>query len=93
MNEINIKGEHNTKNESLNFETIKKIILLFYPREDKNFIELIFQEKDYLSFFLDLQNYFKNIPTFSNEDPENKFYGIQNFSKFPNPITETTSIE
>ena len=93
MNEINIKGGHNTKNDSLNFETIKKIILLFYPREDKNFIELIFQEKDTLSFFLDLQNYLKNIPTFSNEDPENKFYGIQNFTKLPNPPNQTTSIE
>ena len=93
MNEINIKGEHNTKNESLNFETIKKIILLFYPREDKNFIELLFQEKDALSFFIDLQNYFKNIPTFSNEDPENKFYGVQNFTKLPNPKNQTTSIE
>ena len=93
MNEINIKGGHNTKNDSLNFETIKKIILLFYPREDKNFIELIFQEKDTLSFFLDLQNYLKNIPTFSNEDQENKFYGIQNFTKLPNPKNQTTSIE
>ena len=88
-----MKEEQNTKNNSLNFETIKKIILLFYPREDKNFIDLIFQEKDTLSFFLELKNYYKNIPNFSNDEPENKFYGIQNFTKLPNTKKEINIIE
>ena len=93
MNEIIMKNEQNINNNSLNFETIKKIILLFYPREDQNFIDLIFKEKDILSFFKDLLNYYKTIPKFSNDNIENKFYGIQNITKLPNTKKEITNIE
>ena len=93
MNEIIMKNEQNINNNSLNFETIKKIILLFYPREDQNFIDLIFKEKDILSFFKDLRNFYKTIPKFSNDNIEIKFYGIQNITKLPNTKKEITNIE
>ena len=93
MNEIKMKNEQNTKNNSLNFETIKKIIFLFNPKEDQKFIDLIFQEKDTLSFFKDLLNYYKTIPKFSNDNIENKFYGIQNITKLQNTKQEMTTIE
>ena len=93
MNEIIMKNEQNTKNNSLNFEIIKKIIFLFNPREDQKFIDLIFKEKDTLSLFKDLLNFYKTIPKFSNDNIENKFYGIQNITKLPNTKKEITTIE
>ena len=56
-------------------------------------IDLIFQEKDTLSFFKDLLNYYKTIPKFSNDNIENKFYGIQNVTKMQNTKQEMTTIE
>ena len=95
MNEIILNGKNNLKKQncSMDFETIKKIILLFYPREDTNFIHLIFEEKDTSSFFQELEKYYKSIPKFSNTEPENKFYGIQNYTKLPNNNQEITKIE
>ena len=93
MNEIIMKDESNIKTDSINFETIKKIILIFYPREDKNFIDLIFQEKDTLTFLTELQKFYRSIPKFSNTEPENKFYGIQNFTKLPDTKKERDIIE
>ena len=93
MNEIIMKNEQNTKNNSLNFEIIKKIIFLFNPREDQKFIDLIFKEKDSLSLFKDLLNFYKTIPKFSNDNIENKFYGILNITKLPNTKKEITTIE
>ena len=72
-------------NKSLvNIETIEKIILAFYPREDDIFFNLIFSSINSIStFFRELEKFYKNIKDFSDEDPENKFYGIQKFTKIP----------
>ena len=78
---------------SINFETFKKIILQFYPNEDINFINLIFQEKDALTFLQELEKYFKNISNFSVSEPKNKFYGVQNFIKLPKSKVEKNIIE
>ena len=93
MNEIILNGKSNIKNDSIDFETIKKILLIFYPREDKTFIDLVFQEKDTSTFLLELKNFYKNIPKFSDTDPENKYYGVQNFTKLPNIKNQTDIIE
>ena len=77
----------------MNFETIKKIIFQFYSRNDINFINLIFQEKDTSTFFLELEKFYKTIPNFSDTDIENKFYGIQNFTKLPKSTKELNKIE
>ena len=78
---------------SINFETFKKIILQFYPNEDINFINLIFQEKDNLTFLQELEKYFKNISDFSDTEPKNKFYGVQYFIKLPKSKKEKNIIE
>ena len=93
MNEIILNGKSNIKNDSIDFETIKKILLIFYPREDKTFVDLVFQEKDTSTFLLELKNFYKNIPKFSDTDPENKYYGVQNFTKLPNIKNQTDIIE
>ena len=77
----------------MDFETIKKLLLLFYSKEDTNFIHLIFEEKDIITFLKELEKFYKSIPDFSNIDPENKFYGIQNFTKLQNNNQEITKIE
>ena len=77
----------------MNFETIKKIIFQFYSRNDINFINLIFQEKDTSTFFLELEKFYKSIPKFSDTDIDNKFYGVQNFTKLPKSKKETNIIE
>ena len=79
--------------DTIDFEIIKKIILQFYPREDINFINLIFEEKDTPTFLLELETYYRNIKNFSTTEPEDKFYGIQNFTKLPNNKEEINIIE
>jgi hypothetical protein len=84
-NTINNSIENIMPNKSLvNIETIKKIILAFYPREDENFFNLIFSPINSITtFFRELEKFYKSIKDFSDEDPENKFYGIQKFTKIP----------
>ena len=83
----------NKNTNSIDDKIIKRIILQFYPREDSNFIDLIFQEKDTNTFLLELDKYYKYIPNFSNTEPNNKFYGVQNFTKLPNNKEEINIIE
>lgn len=66
-----------------NYETIKKIILSFYPKEDEYFFNLILSPADDSNFLIELEKFYKNIKCFSDEDPENKFYGIQNITNLP----------
>lgn len=82
-----------TKN-SLNFETIKKIILSFYPKEDENFFNFIFSpDMDDNSFFKELEKFYKNIKGFSDDDPGHKFYGVQNMTKIPKNREKVEIIE
>jgi hypothetical protein len=105
-NERNKESKNNfikTLNQSINnvtkykkqidFETIKKIILYFYPREDEYFFDLIFSQINETKFFRELVKFYKNINIFSDEDPENKFYGVQNFTKIPKNRKSIESFE
>jgi hypothetical protein len=83
------------KNDSnlMTFDIIKKIILQFYSRDDIDFINLIFQEKDTFTFFNELEKFHRNIPKFSDTEPENKYYGVQSFIKLPKSTKEKSIIE
>ncbi len=79
---------------SLTFETIKKIVLSFYPEEDEYFFNLIFSPNMNInSFYRDLIKFYKNIKSFSDDDPENKFYGVQNLTKIPKNRDKIETIE
>ena len=81
-------------NNLMNFETIKKLILSFYPKEDEYFFDLIFSPIiDTNNFFQGLEKFYKNIKGFSDEDPENKFYGVQNITKISKRLDNLDSIE
>ena len=82
---IKYKSKINTSynNNIMNHEFIKNILLIFYPKEDSNFFNFIFSPLNESSFFKELEKFYKNIQNFSDEDPENKFYGVQNFTKIP----------
>ena len=79
--------------KQIDFETIKKIILYFYPREDEYFFDLIFSPINETKFFRELEKFYKNIKNFSDEDPENKFYGIQDLTKIPKNRKSIESLE
>ena len=91
-NSTNNRNNIKTNENSINYETIKKIILSFYPIEDEYFFNLIFSPFDNKHFFQELEKFYKTINGFSDTDPENKFYGVQNNTKIP-INEETTSIE
>ena len=81
-------------NNLMNFETIKKLILSFYPKDDEYFFDLIFSPIiDTNNFFQGLEKFYKNIKGFSDEDPENKFYGVQNITKISKRLDNLDSIE
>ena len=81
-------------NNLMNFEAIKKLILSFYPKEDEYFFDLIFSPIiDTNNFFQGLEKFYKNIKGFSDEDPENKFYGVQNITKISKRLDNLDSIE
>ena len=81
-------------NNLMNFEAIKKLILSFYPKEDEYFFDLIFSPIiDTNNFFQGLEKFYKNIKGFSDEDPENKFYGVQNITKISKSLDNLDSIE
>ena len=95
-NSINASIKNNTPkiNFTINFETIKKIILAFYPDEDEYFFDLIFSPTTNTArLFKGLEKFYKNIKGFSDEDPENKFFGVQNLTKIPNNRKNLESIE
>ena len=95
-NSINASIKNNTPNINftINFETIKKIILAFYPDEDEYFFDLIFSPTTNTArLFKGLEKFYKNIKGFSDEDPENKFFGVQNLTKIPNNRKNLESIE
>ena len=56
--------------------------LLFYPKEDMDFFKLMFSPLDNSTFIKELEKYYKNLTEFSDENPDNKFYGVQNLLKF-----------
>mgnify|MGYP003571347785 CR=1 FL=1 len=78
---------------SLNEETIKNICLLFYPKEDMDFFKLIFSPMDNSTFIKELEKYYKNLTEFSDENPENKFYGVQKLTKIPKNRDKIEEIE
>ena len=86
------KNSINISDYSINFETLKKILLSFYPQEDEYFFNLIFSPYSNKHFFQELEKFYKNIKGFSDEDIENKFYGVQNITKI-SKNKEITSIE
>ena len=93
-NSINESTNNIITNEySINFETIKKILLSFYPKEDEYFFNLIFSPyNSNKHFFQELEKFYKNIDGFSDEDIDNKFYGVQKITKITKN-KEITSIE
>ena len=78
---------------SLNEETIKNICLLFYPKEDMDFFKLIFSPMDNSTFIKELEKYYKNLTEFSDENPDNKFYGVQKLTKIPKNRDKIEEIE
>lgn len=78
---------------SLNEETIKNICLLFYPKEDMDFFKLIFSPMDNFTFIKELEKYYKNLTEFSDENPDNKFYGVQKLTKIPKNRDKIEEIE
>jgi hypothetical protein len=78
---------------SLNEETIKNICLLFYPKEDMDFFKLMFSPMDNSTFIKELEKYYKNLTEFSDENPDNKFYGVQKFTKIPKNRDKIEEIE
>ena len=82
------------KTNSIICETFKNIILSFYPKEDEYFFDLIFSPiNDEAQFFQELAKIYKNINNFSDEDPDRKFYGIQNITKIKKTNKTIESIE
>ena len=78
---------------SLNEETIKNLCLLFYPKEDMDFFNLIFSPMDNSTFIKELEKYYKNLTEFSDENPDNKFYGVQKLTKIPKNRDKIEEIE
>ena len=78
---------------SFNEETIKNICLLFYPKEDMDFFKLIFSPMDNSTFIKELEKYYKNLTEFSDENPDNKFYGVQKLTKIPKNRDKIEAIE
>lgn len=93
-NSINSSAKKTIKDKLIDFETIKKLILSFYPKEDDYFFNLILSPiTNTNNFFQGLEQFYKNIKGFSNEDPENKLYGVENFTKIPKHREILDSIE
>ena len=69
-----------SKNYSLNSETVKKLLLAFYP-EDKFLFDIILSPLNKTTFLYDLDKYYSKLEEFSNSDPFNKYYGVQNSIK------------
>lgn len=78
---------------SLNEETIKNLCLLFYPEEDMDFFNLIFSPMDNSTFIKELEKFYKNLTEFSDENPDNKFYGVQKLTKIPKNRDKIEEIE
>ena len=68
------------KNYSLNTETVKKLLLAFYP-EDKFLFDIILSPLNKSTFLYDLDKYYSKLDEFSNSDPFNKYYGVQSSKK------------
>ena len=68
------------KNYSISSDTVKKIILSFYP-EDKSLFDIIFSPLNKTTFLYDLDKYYSKLDEFSNKDPFNKYYGVQSSTK------------
>jgi len=68
------------KNYSINSETVKKILLSFYP-EDKSLFDIILSPLNKATFLFDLDKYYSKLDEFSNKDPFNKYYGVQSSAK------------
>ena len=91
-NEININDDQDispqeqskpqlpSKNYSLNSETVKKLLLSFYP-EDKFLFDIILSPLNKTTFLYDLDKYYSKLEEFSNVDPFNKYYGVQSSTK------------
>ena len=93
-NSINSSTKKTIKDKLIDFETIKKLILSFYSKEDDYFFNLILSPiTNTNNFFQGIEQFYKNIKGFSNEDPENKFYGVENFTKIPKHRENLDSIE
>ena len=69
-----------SKNYSLNSETVKKLLLSFYP-EDKFLFDIILSPLNKTTFLYDLDKYYSKLEEFSNSDPFNKYYGVQSSTK------------
>ena len=68
------------KNYSLNTETVKKLLLSFYP-EDKFLFDIILSPLNKSTFLYDLDKYYSKLDEFSNSNPFNKYYGVQSSKK------------
>ena len=68
------------KNYSISSETVKKILLSFYP-EDKFLFDIILSPLNKATFLFDLDKYYSKLDEFSNKDPFNKYYGVQSSAK------------
>ena len=68
------------KNYSISSESVKKILLSFYP-EDKSLFDIILSPLNKATFLYDLDKYYSKLDEFSNKDPFNKYYGVQSSSK------------
>ena len=69
-----------SKNYSINSETVKKILLSFYP-DDKFLFDIILSPLNKTTFLYDLDKYYSKLEEFSNSNPFNKYYGVQNSTK------------
>ena len=79
------------KNYSLNAETVKRLLLSFYP-EDKFLFDIILSPLNKTTFLYDLDKYYSKLDEFSNSDPFNKYYGVQS-SKRSNYKESQSSID
>ena len=77
------------KNYSLSAETVKKILLAFYP-EDKSLFDIILSPINKSTFLYDLDKYYSKLEEFSNTDPFNKYYGVQSSKKIINKKNQSS---
>ena len=78
--DISTQEQSSPKNYSLNSETVKKLLLSFYP-DDKFLFDIILSPLNKTTFLYDLDKYYSKLEEFSNSDPFNKYYGVQNSTK------------
>lgn len=78
--QIKVHKSTEIKNYSMSSDTVKKILLSFYPN-DKSLFDIILSSLNKSTFLFELDKYYSKLEEFSNKDPFNKYYGVQSSTK------------